>query len=69
MESCVRVASIDGNELNLAIAQSSKAFAKGYEKGQLEGIKFGLEVAKKVCEREGYELTFPDPTKIKVEKQ
>ncbi len=34
----------------------------------IKGIKQGLEIAKNVCEREGYEMYFPDIDEIEVEK-
>ena len=33
------------------------------------GLKSGLEVAKDVAKREGFEFSFPNPEDIKVEKE
>ena len=32
------------------------------------GVKAGLEVAKDIMKREGYDFQFPDPESIKIEK-
>jgi len=45
-----------------------KAFIKGKEEGQMLGLKAGLEVAKDIAKREGFEFSFPDPETIKLEK-
>lgn len=42
--------------------------AKSYEDGFYDGLKIGLQVAKDVCKREGYEFSFPDPESIRISK-
>ncbi len=68
-KSCVKLQNMNSKEMNLLIADSIKAYEEGYKDGQILGVKSGLEVAKAVCKREGYEFTFPDPESIKIEKE
>ena len=69
IQDCVRVGGIDEEGFKILIAKSTKSYQEGFAKGQTLGIKTGLEVAKAVCKREGYEFTFPDPESIKIEEE
>lgn len=39
-----------------------------FNKDFFEGLKAGLKIAKDVALKQGYELTFPDVDKIRIEK-
>ena len=60
----VKIQGLNPPELSLLISKSVNAF----EEGRMLGLKMGLEVAKDVMKREGYDFTFPDPESIKYEK-
>jgi len=64
MDKCVKIQGLNPPELNLLISKSVNAF----EEGRMLGLKMGLEVAKDVMKREGYDLTFPNPESIIVEE-
>lgn len=61
--SCVRLSNMDSKEATVLIANSQKAFESGWR----VGLKVGLEIAKDVMKREGYEFTFPNPEDIMLE--
>lgn len=41
---------------------------KWKQEGWMLGLKAGLEVAKDICKKEGYEFSFPNPGDIKIVK-
>lgn len=62
----IELSSISGDLGN--VEEWRKKVVKILENERILGIKAGLEVAKDVAKRYGYQFDFPDPEKIKIQE-
>lgn len=63
----IELSKICGNIGN--VEEWRKKVVEILNKQRMLGLKAGLEVAKDICKREGYEFSFPDPEKIRIERE